>query len=84
MTEFYKSFIYSVFSISYFELKINSCRMVWQYNNIKKSVLYSDLPNFPKKTPITPEKNIKIHNKEDFVKKYNLIKNYDNIKMEVR
>lgn len=54
VTEFYKSFIYSVFSVSYFELKINSCRLVWQYNNIKKSVLYSDLPNFPKKAPITP------------------------------
>ena len=83
LNEFYKSFIYSVFSISYLELKINSCRLVWHYNNIKNSVMYSDLPNFPRKVPITPERNIKIANKPDFIKAYS-IENHDNIRADAR
>lgn len=77
--EFHETFSFNNFKISFVELKINACRLLWHYRNIRKTIGFYSLPNYSRKIPVSPEKYIIIGNKQEFFQRYN-VENCPNIR----
>jgi hypothetical protein len=79
----FTSFEYKRFKASYSDLKINSCRLIYLYNNIENTLIFLEIPIYVKRRLVTPEKTAFILNKEWFKREYHIV-NYPNIRMEAR
>lgn len=82
INEYYQTFSFNTFKISFVELKINACRHLWHYRNIRRTMEFFGLPAYTRKMPVSPEKCIVIGNKQEFCHRY-AIDNYPNIREEV-
>lgn len=76
-------FSFNKFKASYSDLKINACRLLFLYNNLKDTNLYLEIPNYVKKRSVTQEKMVVVLNKEWFRREYHII-NYLNINLKAR